>query len=156
MKGCYAKAQASVSSPHITQLVFQITKSLRKYSNYSFLTYQKNTQIRHSLHYLKLIKMIIELTYIKDKKAGYHNHGRGVGVPESGKFCCLSMLVSSLVVLQWCNNRFLEDAVCKLKSRSLRIGRRQLTFLCIVVQQGSPALKRCFCIVGCLFWTNYV
>ena len=41
---------------------------------------------------------------------------------ESGDFCCLTKLVSSLVILYWRNNWFLEDAVENLKSRSLRIG----------------------------------
>ena len=76
--------------------------------------------------HLKLITVTVELKCyynIKDTKEQGVTITEGGGGARIGEFCCLSMLVFSLVILQWRNNWFLEDAMWKMKSRSLRIGR---------------------------------
>jgi hypothetical protein len=75
--------------------------------------------------HLKLVTVTVELKCyynIKDIKE------QGIIIMEGEWGCqnwgifCVTMLVFSLVILQWHNTWFLEDAVWKLKSRSLRIG----------------------------------
>jgi len=75
---------------------------------------------------LQLITVIVELKCyynIKDIKEQGITITEGEWRYQNCGIFCVTVLVLSLVILQWHSNWLLEDAVWKLKSSILRIGR---------------------------------